>query len=106
LRPVFAERVDQLDRHVQLPGTEFFKGRSSDRPLPQRAGKIRTDQWSLAQLAINGADRQRHHTANLVFRSAETLRIACDISRRGKREVSFDPSSRTVAWRIEPEMSL
>jgi hypothetical protein len=41
-----------------------------------------------------------------VFRSAETLRIACDISRRGKREVSFDPSSRTVAWRIEPEMSL
>lgn len=79
---VFAVTIanDLSARDVQLPQTQFFKGKSYRGfcPLgpwltvPERAEFASLDELTL-ELDVNGVPRQRDTTANLVFKPAETI---------------------------------
>ena len=71
---------DLSARDVQLPQTQFFKGKSYRGfcpigpwlTVPERDEFPRIDELAL-ELDVNGAPRQRDTTANLVFKPAETI---------------------------------
>jgi 2-keto-4-pentenoate hydratase/2-oxohepta-3-ene-1,7-dioic acid hydratase in catechol pathway len=71
---------DLSARDVQLPQTQFFKGKSYRGfcpigpwlTVPERDEFPRIDDLAL-ELDVNGAPRQRDTTANLVFKPAETI---------------------------------
>jgi 2-keto-4-pentenoate hydratase/2-oxohepta-3-ene-1,7-dioic acid hydratase in catechol pathway len=79
---VFAIAIanDLSARDVQLPQTQFFKGKSYRGFCPigpwltvlERDEFPRIDDLAL-ELDVNGAPRQRDTTANLVFKPAETI---------------------------------
>jgi 2-keto-4-pentenoate hydratase/2-oxohepta-3-ene-1,7-dioic acid hydratase in catechol pathway len=79
---VFAVSIanDISARDVQLPETQFFKGKSYRGFCPigpwltvlEKEDLSRIDGLEL-QLAVNGMVRQRDNTANLVFKPAETI---------------------------------
>lgn len=79
---VFAITIanDLSARDVQLPQTQFFKGKSYRGFCPigpwltvlEREEFTRIDDLAL-ELDVNGAARQRDTTANLVFKPAETI---------------------------------
>ena len=79
---VFAITIanDLSARDVQLPQTQFFKGKSYRGFCPigpwltvlERDEFPRIDDLAL-ELDVNGAPRQRDTTANLVFKPAETI---------------------------------
>ena len=79
---VFAITIanDLSARDVQLPQTQFFKGKSYRGfcpigpwlTVPERDEFPRIDDLAL-ELDVNGAPRQRDTTANLVFKPAETI---------------------------------
>ena len=79
---VFAVTIanDLSARDVQLPQTQFFKGKSYRGfcPLGPWLTVLERDEFSriddlALELDVNGAARQRDTTANLVFKPAETI---------------------------------
>jgi hypothetical protein len=88
---------DLSARDVQLPQTQFFKGKSYRGFCPigpwltvlerNEFGKI--DDLEL-QLDVNGTMRQRDSTANLVFKPAETISEPVHLRQRGERRCPPD----------------
>ncbi|MBW7964891.1 fumarylacetoacetate hydrolase family protein [Bradyrhizobium sp. BR 10261] len=79
---VFAITIanDLSARDVQLPQTQFFKGKSHRGfcPIGPWLTVLERDEFSVIdeltlELDVNGAPRQRDTTANLVFKPAETI---------------------------------
>jgi len=79
---VFAIAIanDLSARDVQLPQTQFFKGKSYRGfcPIGPWLTVLEPDEFALLdrldlRLAVNGAVRQSDSTANLVFKPAETI---------------------------------
>ena len=79
---VFAAAIanDFSARDVQLPQTQFFKGKSYRGfcPIGPWLTVLEPDEFGLLdrldlRLAVNGAVRQEDNTANLVFKPAETI---------------------------------
>ena len=71
---------DLSARDVQLPQTQFFKGKSYRGfcPIGPRLTVLEPDEFGLLdgldlRLSVNGAGRQSDSTANLVFKPAETI---------------------------------
>jgi 2-keto-4-pentenoate hydratase/2-oxohepta-3-ene-1,7-dioic acid hydratase in catechol pathway len=79
---VFAAAIanDLSARDVQLPQTQFFKGKSYRGfcPLGPWLTVLEEDEFNLIEhlelnLSVNGVTRQRDSTQNLVFKPAETI---------------------------------
>lgn len=96
-------------RDVQLPQTQFFKGKSYRGfcPLgpyicvPDRAEFAALTSLDL-RLSVNGALRQHDSTANLVFKPAETLQELSEFSDLAPGDVLLTGTPSGCALRVPP----
>lgn len=108
---VFAITIanDLSARDVQLPQSQFFKGKSYRGfcpigpwlTLPERDEFTRLDDLAL-ELDVNGAARQRDTTANLVFKPAETITELSTFANIAPGDVLLTGTPNGCALRVPP----
>ena len=108
---VFAVAIanDLSARDVQLPQTQFFKGKSYRGFCPLGPGLTvleddefdRLDNLEL-ELAVNGAVRQRDSTRNLVFKPAETISELSTFANFAPGDVLLTGTPSGCALRVPP----
>lgn len=102
---------DVSARDVQLPQTQFFKGKSYRGFCPlgpflallEAADLPRLDQLELT-LTVDGGVRQRDSTANLVFKPAETLSELSTFSDLSPGDVLLTGTPAGCALRVPPRL--
>lgn len=102
---------DVSARDVQLPQTQFFKGKSYRGFCPMgpyltvlESGELRyLDQLDLT-LAVNGEVRQRDNTSNLVFKPAETITELSTFSDVAPGDVLLTGTPSGCALRVPPPL--
>ncbi len=100
---------DLSARDVQLPQTQFFKGKSYRGFCPigpwltvmERNEFPRIDELAL-ELDVNGAARQRDTTANLVFKPAETITELSTFANIAPGDVLLTGTPSGCALRVPP----
>ena len=100
---------DLSARDVQLPQTQFFKGKSYRAFCPigpwltvlEDAEFDRLDDLDL-ELAVNGAVRQRDSTRNLVFKPAETISELSTFANVAPGDVLLTGTPSGCALRVPP----
>jgi len=108
---VFAITIanDLSARDVQLPQTQFFKGKSYRGfcPIGPWLTVLEKEEFpqieSLElQLAVNGAIRQRDNTANLVFKPAETISELSTFANIARGDMLLTGTPSGCALRVPP----
>ncbi len=108
---VFAATIanDISARDVQLPQTQFFKGKSYRGfcPLGQRLTILEPDEYSLLdgldlRLSVNEVVRQEDTTANLVFKPAETISELSTFANVAPGDVLLTGTPSGCALRVPP----
>jgi 2-keto-4-pentenoate hydratase/2-oxohepta-3-ene-1,7-dioic acid hydratase in catechol pathway len=102
---------DVSARDVQIPQTQFFKGKSYRGFCPMgpyltvldRSEFRYLDQLDLV-LSVNGAQRQRDNTRNLVFKPAETITELSTFSDVAPGDVLLTGTPSGCALRIPPPL--
>jgi 2-keto-4-pentenoate hydratase/2-oxohepta-3-ene-1,7-dioic acid hydratase in catechol pathway len=102
---------DVSARDVQLPQTQFFKGKSYRSFCPlgpylavlEPADVHHLDELTLS-LTVNGVPRQRDTTANLVFKPAETLTELSTFSNLSPGDVLLTGTPAGCALRAPPRL--
>jgi len=100
---------DLSARDIQLPQTQFFKGKSYRGFCPigpwltvlERDEFARIDNLEL-QLEVNGALHQRDNTANLVFKPAETISELSSFANVTAEDVLLTGTPSGCALRVPP----
>jgi 2-keto-4-pentenoate hydratase/2-oxohepta-3-ene-1,7-dioic acid hydratase in catechol pathway len=108
---VFALTIanDLSARDVQLPQTQFFKGKSYRGFCPigpwltvlEREEFSKVDSLEL-ELKVNGATRQRDNTSNLVFKPAETISELSTFANIAPGDVLLTGTPSGCALRVPP----
>ena len=108
---VFAIAIanDLSARDVQLPQTQFFKGKSYRGFCPigpfltvlERSEFSQIDDLEL-ELAVNGVPRQRDNTTNLVFKPAETISELSNFADINAGDVLLTGTPSGCALRVPP----
>jgi 2-keto-4-pentenoate hydratase/2-oxohepta-3-ene-1,7-dioic acid hydratase in catechol pathway len=100
---------DLSARDVQLPQTQFFKGKSYRGfcPLGPWLTVLEADEFDLLEdlqleLAVNGAMRQRDSTRNLVFKPAETISELSTFANIAPGDVLLTGTPSGCALRVPP----
>lgn len=100
---------DLSARDVQLPQTQFFKGKSYRGfcPLGPWLTILEGDEFDLLdnlelELAVNGAVRQRDSTRNLVFKPAETISELSTFANVAPGDVLLTGTPSGCALRVPP----
>jgi 2-keto-4-pentenoate hydratase/2-oxohepta-3-ene-1,7-dioic acid hydratase in catechol pathway len=108
---VFAVAIanDLSARDVQLPQTQFFKGKSYRGfcPLGPWLTVLEDDEFDRLdnlelELAVNGAVRQRDSTRNLVFKPAETISELSTFANVAPGDVLLTGTPSGCALRVPP----
>ena len=108
---VFAIAIgnDLSARDVQLPETQFFKGKSYRGFCPIGPWLTVLEEKEFAQindlqleLSVNGAMRQRDNTANLVFKPAETISELSTFANVAAGDVLMTGTPNGCALRVPP----
>ena len=108
---VFAVAVgnDLSARDVQLPQTQFFKGKSYRGfcPLGPWLTALEDDEFGRLddlelELTVNGATRQRDSTRNLVFKPAETISELSTFANIAPGDVLLTGTPAGCALRVPP----
>ena len=100
---------DLSARDVQLPQTQFFKGKSYRGfcPLGPWLTVLEDDEFNLIEgleltLSVNGATRQRNSTRNLVFKPAETISELSTFANIAPGDVLLTGTPSGCALRVPP----
>lgn len=100
---------DLSARDVQLPQTQFFKGKSYRGfcPLGPWLTVLEDDEFSLIErlelnLSVNGVTRQRDSTQNLVFKPAETISELSTFANIAPGDVLLTGTPSGCALRVPP----
>jgi 2-keto-4-pentenoate hydratase/2-oxohepta-3-ene-1,7-dioic acid hydratase in catechol pathway len=100
---------DLSARDVQLPQTQFFKGKSYRGfcPLGPWLSVLEDDEFDHLdnlelELAVNGTVRQRDSTRNLVFKPAETISELSTFANVGPGDVLLTGTPSGCALRVPP----
>jgi 2-keto-4-pentenoate hydratase/2-oxohepta-3-ene-1,7-dioic acid hydratase in catechol pathway len=100
---------DLSARDVQLPQTQFFKGKSYRGfcPLGPWLTVLEDDEFDRLdnlelELAANGTVRQRDSTGNLVFKPAETISELSTFANLGTGDVLLSGTPSGCALRVPP----
>jgi 2-keto-4-pentenoate hydratase/2-oxohepta-3-ene-1,7-dioic acid hydratase in catechol pathway len=100
---------DLSARDVQLPQTQFFKGKSYRGfcPLGPWLTALEDDEFDLIEglelnLSVNGATRQRDSTRNLVFKPAETISELSTFANIAPGDVLLTGTPSGCALRVPP----
>jgi 2-keto-4-pentenoate hydratase/2-oxohepta-3-ene-1,7-dioic acid hydratase in catechol pathway len=108
---IFAAAIanDLSARDVQLPQTQFFKGKSYRGfcPIGPRLAVLEPDEFGRLQdlglrLCVNGDVRQEDSTANLVFKPAETISELSTFANIAPGDVLLTGTPSGCALRVPP----